>query len=183
MWRQKLKCSLSNIFLQKKSKDLCLKSKHVGACHLMTAKNSVFIIYQGSSVSKKSTILNIPLNMLCDFWGLVFFFSLGSMGNSLIWGWGVGRGRGEATCLNKNLLKKFLLGQQRLQLSKFSSKAMSKRIKYKKKNQWSIWHNFDSGDIHSENSFSSLFLLFLQDWKRFTWSEIKEKTNPKRAIL
>ena len=39
------------------------------------------------------------------------------------------------TCLNKNLLKKFLLGQQRLQLSKFSSKAMSKRIKYKKKNQ------------------------------------------------
>ena len=74
MWRQNLKCSLSNIFLQKNSKDLCLKSKHVGACHLMTAKNSVFIIYQGSSVSKKSTILNISLNMLCEFWGLVFFF-------------------------------------------------------------------------------------------------------------
>lgn len=39
----------------------------MGAPHLMTAKISVFIIYQGSSVSKKSIILNIAPNMLCEF--------------------------------------------------------------------------------------------------------------------
>lgn len=40
----------------------------MGARHLMTTKNSVFIIYQGSSVSKKSVTLNISPNMPCEFW-------------------------------------------------------------------------------------------------------------------
>lgn len=67
-WRQKLKCSWSNIFLQKNPQKVYAWNQNMWeACHLMTAKNSVFIIYQGSSVSKKSIILNISPNMLCEF--------------------------------------------------------------------------------------------------------------------
>lgn len=51
---------------KKTSEDLCLRSKYVGVCHLMTAKNSVFIIHHSSSVSKKSIILNVSFNMLCE---------------------------------------------------------------------------------------------------------------------
>lgn len=67
----------------------------------MTTKNSVFITYQGSSVSKKSIILNISPNMLCEFWDFFFF---GSVGNSLILKRKIG------THLSKILFKKVFSG-------------------------------------------------------------------------